>query len=273
MIILKIKANSNLSFLVLFTNSNTTSEGAFGFYPDRDNISLFSIRIPISAIYPKLREFSVSVKIENFQGYTCAQESPIQDLEIERLPCDHCSRGRLLVKLETKKENEMVSSFRAVLPDEKERMKICSLRPESRKRGQDLVITSPKDHPGDACRWVFRDISGRNGCCYSNRNYFNQTGGCDPRMQSPGCRKGVKRPNLTETQTSCIFRMHNLSPADSGNYLSKFLYETPGFKKLVFVKDEYKILILDIAIIAAGYLLFFAGIVAIFFLCHVRISK
>ena len=233
-------------------NSNAVSGGAFGFYPDRDNFNLFSIRIPTSAIYPKLRSLSISVKIKNVQGYTCAQESTIQDLEIKSLPCDRCSRGRLLVKLETKKENEIVLSFCAVLIDKKKRGKICNLHPERRKRCQDLVVT---------------------GCCYSNQDYFNQTGGCDPRMQSPGCRRGFKSPLLTETQSSCIFHIHNLTPADSGSYLSKFLYETPGFKKFVPVKDEYQIQILDIVIIAAVYILFLAGLAAIFFFSKLFLKK
>ena len=182
---------------------------------------------------------SINVKIENDQGYICAEERDTYNLEISGLPCDQCMTSKLLVRVETKKENKILSTFRTTLSEESRRAEICSLKPESRKQGEDQVVTSPKQNPEDGCRWVFRDAGGSTGCCFSNRDYYTQTGGCDPRMQSSSCRKGSEEPILEEEENSCTLRISDLRPADSGNYLSRFKYSTPGFKKVLLVEGEF----------------------------------
>ena len=56
-------------------------EMLYGFYPDRDNINIFSVRVPREA-FPAIELDSISVKIENDQGYICAEERESHDLEI-----------------------------------------------------------------------------------------------------------------------------------------------------------------------------------------------
>ena len=223
-------------------------------FPDRDSIKLFSVRIPISVVIakepgvlervprkaapPNNDPDSINVKIENDEGYVCAEVRDSRHLEISGLPCDQCMRGKLTVTVETRKKNGILSKFRTLLSDESKRAEICSLQPENRKEGEDLVVTSLKENPEDGCRWVFRDAGGSTGCCFSNRDYYTQTGGCDPRMQSSSCRKGSEKPILVEEENSFTLRISNLRPADSGNYLSNFQYETPGFKKVLVVECE-----------------------------------
>jgi hypothetical protein len=196
-----------------------------------------SERVPGNAI-PHEKPDSLNVKIENDKGHICAEERDSHNLEISGLPCDHCMNGKLLVTLETKKENRILSETHTILSDEAKRSEICSLQSEKKKEGEDLDVSSPKENPEDGCRWVFRDAGGSIGCCYSNRDYYTQSGGCDPRMQSSACRKGSESPILVEEETICILRISNLSPADSGNYLSRFKFSTPGFKKILFVEDD-----------------------------------
>merc|ERR1712130_87111 len=210
-------------------------EISYGFHPDRDNTNIFSMRVPRKAV-PAIEPDSISVKVENDEGYICAEEAEIHDLEINGLPCDHCVNSELLITIETKKENEIMSKTQTILSDESKRAAICNLQPEKRKQGEDLIMKSPKQKSEDGCRWVFRDAGGSIGCCYSNRDYYTETGGCDPRMQSSACRKGSESPILVEEENSCTLRINNLRPADSGNYLSKFLFETPGFKKIILVE-------------------------------------
>jgi len=240
-----------VSLLVPETDTNLV----FGFFPDRDSINLFSIRIPNSVVTtkesdvpqrvtrkadPREKPDSISVKIKNNQGYICAEERESHNLEISGLPCDHCMNGKLLVTIETKKENEILSKTRTILSEEAKRSEICSLQTESKKQGEDLIVTSSKQKPGDGCRWVFRDAGGSVGCCFSNRDYYTQTGGCDPRMQSSACRKGSESPILVEEENSCTLRINNLRPSDSGNYLSRFKFSTPGFKKILLVECEHE---------------------------------
>jgi len=242
-----------LWILSALTNTSAVNKTTFGFYPDRDNVELFSLRIPISVVSPTEPDVSehiprkavspkkpdsINIKIVNAQGYICAEERDSHNLEISGLPCDQCMNGKLLVTLETKKEDEVLSTTHTILSDESKREEICSLQPEKQKQGEDLVVTSPKQKPEDGCRWVFRDAGGSVGCCYSNRDYYTQTGGCDPRMQSSACRKGSEIPILVEEENSCILRISNLRPSDSGNYLSRFKYSTPGFKKILLVECE-----------------------------------
>jgi len=242
-----------LGILSALTNTNAVNKTTFGFYPDRDNVKLFSVRIPISVVSPKEPDVServprkavphkkpdsMNVKIENDKGYICAEVRDSHNLEISGLPCNHCMNGKLLVTIETKKEDEILSKTRTILSEEAKRSEICSLQSEKRKQGEDLVVTSPKQKPEDGCRWVFRDAGGSVGCCYSNRDYYTQTGGCDPRMQSSACRKGSEIPILEEEENSCTLRISNLRPSDSGNYLSRFKYSTPGFKKILLVECE-----------------------------------
>jgi hypothetical protein len=59
-------------------------------------------------------------------------------------------------------------------------------------------------------------------------------------MQSSACRKGSESPTLKEEQNSCTLLMSNLRPTDSGNYLSRFKYSTPGFKKILLVEGGDK---------------------------------
>merc|ERR1719278_530731 len=150
--------------------------------------------------------------------------------------------GKLLVTVETKKGEEILFKInKKGLYDESRRAEICNLKPEERKQGEALVITSPKQNPEYGCRWVFRDAGSSTGCCFSNRDYYTQTGGCDPRMQSSSCRKGSEEPILEEEENSCTLRINNLRPADSGNYLSKFQFTTPGYKKVLLVEGEFSI--------------------------------
>ena len=223
-----------------------------------------SERVTRKAILHKKPD-SINVKIENDEGYICAEERESHNLEISGLPCDQCMIGNLLVTLETKKGDEILSNISALLSDKSKRAEICSLQPESRKEGEDLVVTSPKQKPEDGCRWVFRDAGGSTGCCYSNRDYYTQSGGCDPRMQSLACRKGSESPILVEEENICILRIHNLRPADSGNYLSKFKYSTPGFKKIILIEDDGKFPTLGIATIGLSSFLLF-GVLTIIFL-------
>jgi len=241
-----------LWILSALTNARAVN---FDFYPDRDDAKLFSLRIPTSVVSPKEPDVServpstavppkepdsINVKIVNDRGYICAEKRKSHKLEISGLPCDHCMNGKLLVTIETKKEDEILSKTRMILSDEVKRSEICSLQTESKKQGEDLVVTSPKQKPEDGCRWVFRDAGGSVGCCYSNRDYYTQRGGCDPRMQSSACRKGSESPLLVEEENSCTLRINNLKPADSGNYLSRFKFSTPGFKKILLVECEHE---------------------------------
>jgi hypothetical protein len=193
-----------------------------------------SERLPRKAVPPKEPD-SLNVKVENDEGFICAEERESHHLEISGLPCDQCMNGKLLLTLETKKEDEILSTTQTILSDEAKRSEICSLQPEKRKQGEDIVVTSSKQKPEDGCRWVFRDAGGSVGCCYSNRDYYTQNGGCDPRMQSSACRKGSEIPILEEKENSCTLRINNLRPADSGFSLSRFMFSTPGFKKILSV--------------------------------------
>jgi len=266
--------------LSVFANTSAVKETTFGFHPDRDNIGVFTLRIPISFVSPKELNVSESVpreaafskkpdslnaKIENDEGFICAEERESHSLEISKLPCDHCMNGKLLVTIETKKGNEILSKTQTILSDESKRAEICNLRQEKQKQGEDLVVTSPKQKSEDGCRWAFRDAGGFIGCCYSNRDYYTQTGGCDPRMQSSACRKGSESPILREEQNSCTFLIENLRPADSGNYLSNFIDETPGFKKVLTVEGDGEILSSgNLMICLAPFLLL--GVLTVFYL-------
>ena len=53
----------------------------YGFFPDRDNLNVFSVRVPRKAVIDKKTD-SINVKIENDQGYICAEETRSRDLEI-----------------------------------------------------------------------------------------------------------------------------------------------------------------------------------------------
>jgi len=261
-----------------YTVSLPVPETNFDFFPDRDNIKLFSLRIPITVLSAEVQDAServprkalpprnpdsINVKVENDQGYICAEERESHNLEISRLPCDRCKNGELLVTIEMKKGNEILSTSSKILFDESRRAEICSLQPEKRKQGEDLVVTSPKQKPEDGCRWVFRDAGGSVGCCYSNRDYYTESGGCDPRMQSSACRKGSESPILAEEENSCTFRINNLKPADSGNYLSQFKYSTPGFKKILFVEAQFPTFAILIICLSSFFLL---GILTVIYL-------
>ena len=233
---------SKLKWILIFLfavleKSKAVTSPTFGFYPDRDEASLFTLRIPRCGLSYNDPD-AVNVMVQNAQGYICADEKPIRDLEISGLSCSHCANGKLLIRMERMRENETLSISHTELFDKSKRMEICSLRPHRQKSGEPLVVISPKELPEDACRWVFRDAGGSVGCCYSNRDYYTQDDGCDPRMQSADCRKGSDSPLLIDGQSSCILRISNPKPADSGNYLSAFQHSTPGFKKVVIVKDD-----------------------------------
>jgi len=255
---------SALLTLSVLANTSAVNKTSFGFYPDRDRIELFSVRVPISAVSHSEPD-SINVKIENDEGYICAEETPIRDLEISGLPCNRCMKGKLLVTVETKKENEILPPTHTILSDESRRTEICGLQQESQKQGEDLVVTIPKEQLEDGCRWVFRDAGGSVGCCYSNRDYYTQTGGCDPRMQSSACRKGSESPILEEKENSCTFIIENLTPADSGNYLSKFMYETPGFKKVLTVEGDGRIPNSGILIICLAYISLIGALIVLYF--------
>ena len=254
-------------------------ETEFKFYPDRDSNKVFSIRIPISIAIHKQQGFLgqaprvkpppgksnlISIKIENDQGYTCAEKRMLRDLEISGLPCDHCMKGKLLLKLDVQKYGEILNTTHAVLSDESKRMQICNLQPKRQKQSEDLIITSTKNGSEHSCRWVFRDFKGSIGCCYSKQDYYTQSGGCDPRMQSLGCRKGVESPILVEERDSCTLRIPNPKPADSGNYLSEFHYATPGFKKVIIVEEkESHFPVFEVIIICLFYFIIFGGLLVI----------
>ena len=244
-------------------------EMSFGFHPDRDNIGIFSVRVPREA-FPAIEPDSISVRIENDQGYICAEERESYNLEINGLPCDQCMNGKLQIALETKKGDQILSRTHTILSDESKRTEICSLQPQRKKEGEDLVVTSPKEHPEDGCRWVFRDAGGSVGCCYSNRDYYTQTGGCDPRMQSSACRKGSESPILEEEENSCTLRINNLRPADSGNYLSKFQFASPGFKKFILVEGHGEFTISSILIVCLASF-FLLGVISVIFLYTQRV--
>jgi len=274
-----------LWILSALTNARAVN---FDFYPDRDDAKLFSLRIPTSVVSPKEPDVServpstadppkepdsINVKIVNDRGYICAEKRKSHKLEISGLPCDHCMNGKLLVTIETKKEDEILSKTRTILSEEAKRSEICSLQSEKRKQGEDLVVTSPKQKPEDGCRWVFRDAGGSVGCCYSNRDYYTQTGGCDPRMQSSSCRKGSEIPILEEEENSCTLRISNLRPSDSGNYLSRFKYSTPGFKKILSVEDYGEFPTFGISIICLSSFFILGVLTVILYLLRAAISK
>ena len=261
---------------------------AFDFFPDRDSINLFSLRIPIRAVFAKESDVSeriprnaaspkepdsLNVKVENDEGFICAEERESHNLEISGLPCNQCMNGKLLVTLETKKEDEVLSTTHTILSDESKREEICSLQPEKQKQGEDLVVTSLKQKSEDGCRWVFRDAGGSVGCCYSNRDYYTQTGGCDPRMQSLACRKGSESPILVEEENSCTLRINNLRPADSGNYLSRFKFSTPGFKKILSVEDDAECPTFRISIICLSSFFLLGVLTVIIYLLRAVIYK
>ena len=204
------------------------SSNIFDFFPDRDHLDIFSMRVPREAVSPRAAD-SINVKIKNDQGYTCAEKTGVRELEIRGLPCDQCMRGRLHVTIEPRNQSQILSKTESIVLDESRRAEICNLRPEHRRQEENMTITTIKRRQEDGCRWLFR--GGRIGCCYSNRNFYKQSGGCNPFMQSPACREGSEIPIVEEEANTCTLHISNLDVKDSGNYLlSNDDRGTPTFK-------------------------------------------
>lgn len=212
---------------------NTT---AFDFFPDRDSTDLFSIRVPFEVVSSTEAD-SINVMIRNDWGYVCAEKTGIRDLEIRGLPCNQCMQGRLHVTIEPRNQSQILSTTQTIVLDESRRTEICDLGAEHRHEGENIAITAIKRRQEDGCRWLFRDESGFIGCCYSNRDYYKQTGGCDPDMQSPACRKGPETPIIKEESNTCTLHISNLVVKDSGNYLTNYDRGAPTFKAYLVVTD------------------------------------
>merc|ERR1712107_309235 len=69
----------------------------------------------------------------------------------------------------------------------------------------------------------------------TTQRLVDATHGC--RAQPVG--KG-QRVRFSWRKNSCTLQIRNVRPADSGNYLSRFKYETPGFKKVLIVEGDGK---------------------------------
>jgi len=215
------------------------SSNIFDFFPDRDHLDIFSMRVPREAVSPREAD-SINVKIKNDQGYTCAEKTGVRELEIRGLPCDQCMQGRLHVTIEPRNQSQILSRTETIVLDESRRAEICNIRPEHRRQGENMTITSIKRRQEDGCRWFFR--GGRIGCCYSNRNFYKQSGGCNPFMQSPACREGSEIPIVEEEANTCTLHISNLDVKDSGNYLlSNDDRGTPTFKINLVVNVRPKI--------------------------------
>jgi len=215
------------------------SSNIFDFFPDRDHLDIFSMRIPREAVSPREAD-SINVKIKNDQGYTCAEKTGVRELEIRGLPCDQCMQGRLHITIEPRNQSQILSRAETIVLDESRRAEICNLRPERRRQGENITITTVKRRQEDGCRWLFR--GGHIGCCYSNRNFYKQSGGCNPFMQSPACREGSEIPIIKEEANSCTLHISNLDVKDSGNYLlSNDDRGTPIFKINLVVNVRPKI--------------------------------
>merc|ERR1719370_424886 len=195
--------------------------------------------IPREAVSPREAD-SINVKIKNDQGYTCAEKTGVRELEIRGLPCDQCMQGRLHITIEPRNQSQILSRAETIVLDESRRAEICNLRPERRRQGENVTITTVKRRREDGCRWLFR--GGHIGCCYSNRNFYKQSGGCNPFMQSPACREGSEIPIIKEEANSCTLHISNLDVKDSGNYLlSNDDRGTPTFKINLVVNVRPKI--------------------------------
>ena len=221
------------SVIGIKATENTTT---FDFFPDRDSSDFFSIRVPI-AVVSSTEVDSINVMIINDHGYVCAEKTSIRDLEIRRLQCDQCMQGKLHVTIELKNQTQILSRTQAIVSDESRRTEICNIKPEHRREGENIRITVIKRIQEGGCRWFFRDESGHIGCCYSNRDYYNQSGGCDPYMQSFLCREGYEIPIIKEEENTCTLQISNLSIKDSGNYLTNYDRGIPTFKTYLVVAN------------------------------------
>jgi hypothetical protein len=207
---------------------------AFDFFPDRDSTGLFSMRVPIEVVSSTEAD-SINVMIRNDHGHVCAEKTSLRDLEIRGLPCDQCMQGKLHVTIEPKNQSQILSRTQTIVLDDSRRTEICELRAKHRLEGENMRITSTKRRREDGCKWLFRDESGYIGCCYSNRDYYKQSGGCDPDMQSTVCREGSEIPIIKEEGNSCTLYISNLGVKDSGNYLTNYDKGAPTFKTYLVV--------------------------------------
>ena len=181
---------------------------------------------------------SINVKIRNEEGYACAEKTGVRELEIRGLPCDQCSQGKLHVTIESRNQSQILSTTETIVLDEsRRRSEICNLGPEHRREQDNITITSIKRRQEDGCRWLFR--GGHIGCCFSNRDFYKQSGGCNPFMQSPACREGSEIPIINEEGNTCTLFISNLGVKDSGNYLlSNEERGTPTFKTNLMVRNK-----------------------------------
>ena len=230
----KMKHIALLSHLLMLRPYNSSSN-IFEFFPDRDRLNIFSMRIPREAVSPTEAD-SINVKIVNDQGYVCVEKTAVRELEIRGLLCDQCMQGRLHVTIEPRNQSQIFSRRETTVLDEsRRREEICNLRPKHRCEGENVTITSIKHWQKDGCRWLFR--GGRIGCCYSNRDFYTEYGGCNPFMQSPACREGSETPIIKEEGDTCTLFISNLGIKDSGNYLlSNVERGTPTFKFNLMVR-------------------------------------
>ena len=236
--------NNDINLHVILSGISSSLQGReeissniFDFFPDRDRLNIFSMRIPRDAVSPKEAD-SINVKIRNDQGYTCVEKTGVRELEIRGLPCDQCSQGKLHVTIEPINQSQILSTTETIVLDEsRRRSEICNLRPEHRREGENMTITIIKRRQEEGCRWLFR--GGHIGCCYSNQDFYTESGGCNPFMQSPACREGSEIPIIKEEGNTCTLYISNLDVKDSGNYLlSNDDRGTPTFKTRLVVRNK-----------------------------------
>ena len=204
------------------------SETSFKAYHDRDRIEYFTIRI----VNIEAKQI-LFIRIQNEDGKPCMEKNNLMSLDIPGLPCRHCKDGPLFVMINFKNlENQNVSNNFTFSDTEARREEICNLKPEEHWIGGNVTLVSSLSL-NDSCRWVFWNKGGTIGCCYSNCDDYMDDGGCDPRMQSSSCRKGLQSPIVISQNNTCILHISNFGPRDEGNYLSNFDNESPNFKAIL----------------------------------------
>ena len=207
---------------------------SFKTFPDRDHFDIFTIKI----VSDSVKEFS-KVVVKNESGYLCAEMYNLQSTtEITGLLCRYCRDNNLHVSIDYRNFNNSNLSRNFTVSENKKRKEICSIQPLKRNAGENVTFLSPLSY-NDSCRFIFRNSNGYTGCCYSNRDFYTQVGGCDPLMQSKNCRKEKQTPELSVSGNFCIFHIPYLLPSDEGNYLSNFEHETPQFKSNLVINSSH----------------------------------
>ena len=228
--------SAKIVIFVFWTQCHTIlCDTSFKPYPDRYEIGRFTIKILTLEANQLQFAFSKAnqVRIENEYGNVCVEYNNLRNHEIKGLPCQLCKDNNLTVILKFTNSNGTNVSKTYTFSEDGERKRICNIKPKKFCIGENVTFTNTLTHD-ESCRWVFRDVGGHFGCCYSNHN--NKGGGCDPRMQHSACRKGVRSPVISSQGNSCSLHIQNVEPRDVGNYLSSFEHGTPSFKEYLEIR-------------------------------------